>query len=339
MSAPENAALVLPWLLRGKAMAHLTNHDEAVAWLNQSGAHRAARIMQKANVPATSTVDSDTAVMYGAWSQSMATASIFYKLLNEGFFRKFAMYQRNAFFTSSPTADVNLEGHSAPISRAVIGDTVLRPWMIASNIVVTREMLFDPGSEAAFNKELKAISGQRVDAALVAMLFDGTGSTTIPSSGMGVEDAVNDVRAALLALGTVGDASRVVWLMAPDVARRASALGADGGGVFPSMTPAGGQLRGVNALVSNGIPAGQAMLLDAAQIGAADGAVGDTSGQADIEMRDDPTSNVVTPTGTSLVSMFQTNSIAMRLVATIAAARLSETAGAVLLEGIQWGGA
>ena len=59
-----------------------------------------------------------------------------------------------------------------------------------------------------------------------------------------------------------------------------------------------------------GIPEGKAMLLDGAQIGAADGGtVGDTSGQADIEMRDDPTSNVGhAEPAASLVSMFQTDS-------------------------------
>ena len=333
---PENAALTFPQLLRGKAMARLTDHDRAVAWLNQTGAHRAARIMTKAPVGATSTVDSDTAVMYGAWSQSMATASVFYKLLNEGF-RKFPMYKPMAFFASSPTAAINLEGHAAPVSRAVINNLILRPWMIATLIVLTKETLFDPGAEAAFNKELKAASAQVVDSALVQMLFDDTAATTIPSSGSTPQDAVNDIRAATLALGTIGDASRVVWLVAPDVARKASALGAEGGGVFPSMTPGGGQLRGINCLVSNGIPEGQAMLLDAAQIGAADdGTVGAITEQADIEMSDTPTGNGVTPTGASLVSMWTTNSIVMKLTATISAARLNDS-GAVLLESIDWG--
>lgn len=133
---PENAALTFAQLLRGKAMASLTNHDEAIRYLNQTGAHRAARIMQKGSVPATSTVNSDVAVMYGAWTASMSTSSVFYKLY-DGYFRKFPMWQQMALATTSPTAAVNLEGRAAPVSRIVIGNTVLRPWMIADIIAVT----------------------------------------------------------------------------------------------------------------------------------------------------------------------------------------------------------
>jgi hypothetical protein len=336
---PENAALIFPNVLRGEAMVHMTgSRDQAVRHFNEMGAHRAARIIQKGPVGATSTVDSDTAVMYGAWSQSMATPSIFYKLFNEGFFRKFPMYQRMAFFATSPTAAVNLEGRAAALSRVVVNNLALQPWMIATLIAVTKEMLFDPGAEAAFNKELKAKTAERVDGALLELLFDGTGSVTIPSSGSTPQDAVNDIRAAGLALGTIGDASRLVWIASPDVAWKASALGAEGGGTFPSMTPGGGQIRGVNCLISNGVPAGSAMLLDAAQIGAADdGTVGSTTNQADLEMSDDPVSDAVTPTATSLVSAWQSNLVAMKLVATISAARLRD-AGAVLLTDVDWGG-
>jgi hypothetical protein len=206
-------------------------------------------------------------------------------------------------------------------------------------LVATREMLFDPGAEGLFNTELKALVGQSVDAAFFNILFSDTDAITIPSSGTSSANAVADLRAALLALGPVGDASRLVALAATDVAMMASTLGAEGGGVFPGMTPAGGQLRGLNCLVSNGIPPGQLAVLDASQIAAAAVAVDvQVSGQADVEMSDTPGSDVVTPTGASLVSMFQTNSVVMRAVAMIAAQRLRDGA-AVLIENIDWGAA
>ena len=115
-------------------------------------------------------------------------------------------------------------------------------------------------------------------------------------------------------------------------------LGAEGGGVFPSLGPAGGEIRGVTALVSNGIPAGTAALVDCAQIAAAAGEVDvRVSSNADIEMSDAPGHDATTPTGASLVSMFQSNGLAMKATATIAVTRLSE-AGAVLVEDIAWGG-
>jgi hypothetical protein len=62
------------------------------------------------------------------------------------------------------------------------------------------------------------------------------------------------------------------------------------------------------------------------------------SSEADLEMSDTPASSSTTPTGASLVSMFQTNAVAMRAVATIAAQRLRDDA-CVLLENIDWGSA
>jgi len=55
-------------------------------------------------------------------------------------------------------------------------------------------------------------------------------------------------------------------------------------------------------------------------------------------MSDAPTHDSITPTPTSLVSMFQTNSLAMKASAAIAATRLNDSA-VVLLEGIDWAGA
>ena len=167
MSMSENAALVLPWLARGRALASVSNGDDAARWLIEKGALRAARILQKAAVPASSTADSDTGVMIGAYTSSMATASVFYKLL-DGCFRKLPMFQRIGLATSSPTAGILLEGQAGPVSRIVIGNTVLRPVTVASMLVATREMLFDPGAESLFNRELKNVIGQAVDAAFLS---------------------------------------------------------------------------------------------------------------------------------------------------------------------------
>ena len=47
---------------------------DAAARLTKNGAHRAARILMKAGVPASLTSDSDVLAMLGAWSQSMTSA-------------------------------------------------------------------------------------------------------------------------------------------------------------------------------------------------------------------------------------------------------------------------
>ena len=84
MTMTENASLTLPWLARGRAAASLSNSDDAVRWLNQSGQPRAARLLQKGAVGASATTDSDAATMVGAWTGSMSTNSVFYKIYNDG---------------------------------------------------------------------------------------------------------------------------------------------------------------------------------------------------------------------------------------------------------------
>ena len=99
----------------------------------------------------------------------------------------------------------------------------------------------------------------------------------------------------------------------------------------------GGDLLGVPLLVSSGIRLGQLVLLDALQIAAAAGQIDITVGtQTAVEMSDTPAHDAITPTGASLVSMFQTNSVAMRAVATVAAERLRDDAIA-LIEGCSYG--
>jgi len=266
----------------------------------------------------------------------MSTSSVFYRLYNDNLVRKLPFHKRIGLATSSPSGSVVTEGAARPISRVVISSTMLQPIVVSSMLVATRELLLEPESEGLFNRELKSVLGQAVDAAFLSILFDDTAAIVISSSGSAVDDAMLDVRSALLNLGTVGDQSRLAWLLSPSVARRASALGA--AAVFPEMTPSGGMLRGVVALVSNGIPAGTAALVDCAQIAAAAGEVDvRVSSNADVEMSDTPAHTSAVPTPATLVSMFQSNSVAMRAIATIAATRLSN-AGAVLLEGIEWGG-
>lgn len=60
------------------------------------------------------------------------------------------------------------------------------------------------------------------------------------------------------------------------------------------------------------------------------------STEASLQMLDNPTNDSVTPTATSLVSMFQTNSVAFRAERTINWTRRRDT-GVALIEDVAWG--
>jgi hypothetical protein len=83
---------------------------------------------------------------------------------------------------------------------------------------------------------------------------------------------------------------------------------------FPTMSPTGGTVYGMPVIASDYVPAALVVLINTEDVFLADeGEVAiDTSQEASLEMSDAPTHDSGTPTGVSLVSMFQTNSVAVR---------------------------
>jgi hypothetical protein len=101
----------------------------------------------------------------------------------------------------------------------------------------------------------------------------------------------------------------------------------------------GGTFNGMPVIVSDYIPAGTVVLANASDIYLADegGIQVDMSREASLEMADNPAHESTTPTGaTSLVSMFQTNSVAFRVERFINWARRRPSAVAILT-GATWG--
>jgi hypothetical protein len=103
------------------------------------------------------------------------------------------------------------------------------------------------------------------------------------------------------------------------------------------MTPVGGTLRGLPFLVSEAVDDDQLVLLDA---GALAGDLGDVtmraSGAASVQMLDNPTNNSATATGTTLVSMWQTDSVVLACVLAFGIEQLRPAIASVT--DIGWGG-
>ncbi|MBH3296756.1 phage major capsid protein [Serratia marcescens] len=137
------------------------------------------------------------------------------------------------------------------------------------------------------------------------------GIAGIPSTGNPDEDAS-------AAFGQFIDADLQptggVWLMSSTTAlalsMRKNALGQK---EYPEMTMLGGTFQGLPAIVSQYV-GNQLVLVNAPDIYLADdgGVAVDMSSEASLEMESAPTGDSVTPTGTELVSMWQTNSVAIR---------------------------
>ncbi|HGG0601238.1 TPA: phage major capsid protein [Enterobacter roggenkampii] len=129
-----------------------------------------------------------------------------------------------------------------------------------------------------------------------------------------------------------------VWLMSSTTAlalsMRKNALGQK---EYPEMTLLGGTFQGLPVIVSQYV-GNQLVLVNAPDIYLADdgGVAVDMSREASLEMESDPTGDSITPTGTELVSMFQTNSVAIRAERWINWKR-RRTAAVAVISGVNYG--
>lgn len=344
----DSPLAVLGWVARARAFSSFKGLGTADKFLLDRGApEHAQRIIKhgvyiKAAVGAGSTANNilgDYAIAIGPFSQTMSTASVFFRLLSDSVLVRLPLRTRVGVAAGAASAAVTAEGQAVPVCRVTIDNVTLDTVRAAGLLVVTKELVLDtgPAGQQLFNRSLRNALAEIVDHRfLEIVLGDDTAAQAFASSGPEPEDALRDLRRALLSVNSVGDA-KLYWVVAPDVAKKASTLGGNGTNTFPAMSATGGEMANLPALVSSGVPAGMIYLLDASGIAAdADEVDVRVSNQADVLMDTAPSMNSATPTAAQMVSMFQTNSVALLATAMFGAQRLRDDAIA-LIEGVDWG--
>lgn len=257
-------------------------------------------------------------------------------LIGQAQFRPVPFNVRIGGQTSGGTANWVGQGKAKPVTKFDFNATTVPFTKIAAISVITQELarFSDPSAEALVRDSLADCVIARADTDLFdpdlaavanvspAGLLNGVAPVTV--AAIDFADPAT-VRCALAALWAPWDSTfigaRPAYYTTPAVARMlAFARDPMGNVAFPGVTPTGGTLDGVPLRVSqylanNGGSGGAPFILvDEAEIYLADdGAVTlDASDVASIEMDSAPTGASGTPTGASLVSMWQTNSVAFR---------------------------
>jgi len=146
------------------------------------------------------------------------------------------------------------------------------------------------------------------------------GLTPIVSSGASASDVRTDVEAVMAAFIAANlTPTSGVWIMSSGTALSLSMMRDElGQSSFPGITMLGGTFVGLPVITTEYVPADTSgsllILVNASDIFLADDGqvVIDASREASLEMDNAPTNNSATATGTSLVSMYQTNSIALK---------------------------
>lgn len=306
------------------------------------GADLQSMMLTKAAVAAGTTTDStwaaplvDQATFAGDFINYLRPRT----LIGQANFRPVPFNVRIVGQTSGGSASWVGQGKPKPVTKFDFNATTIPFTKIAAISVITQELarFSDPSAEALVRDSLADAVIARVDNDLFdpdlaavsnvspAGLLNGVTPVAVAGNTIDYNDP-QSVRCAIALLWAPWDSTflgtRPAYYTTPAVARMlAFSRDALGNQAFPGMTPQGGTLDGVPVRVSqylanNGGSGGAPFILvDESEIWLADdGSVTlDASEQASLQMDDAPTnSSSATVTATSMVSMWQTNSIAMR---------------------------
>lgn len=245
------------------------------------------------------------------------------------------------------------EGKAKPLTRFGFERNILDIYKVANIAVVTEELLrrSSPAAEALIRDSLASAIAARLDvdfinpakAAVtgVSPASITNGLTAVTSAGGDADAIRTDIRALMATFIAANNAPTTgVWIMGSTTALALSMMTNPlGQPEFGGISMTGGTFNGMPVIVSDYIPAGTVVLANASDIYLADegGIQVDMSREASLEMADNPAHNSDTPTGaTSLVSMFQTNSVAFRVERFINWSRRRPSAVAILT-GATWG--
>ena len=244
------------------------------------------------------------------------------------------------------------QGKAKPLTKFDFERRVLDPTKVANIAVVTEEVLRDssPAAEAIVRDSLAAALRERLDidfvdpakaaVANVSPQSITNGATAIPSTGSSADDVRADFQALMGAFIAANNApTSGVWIMSATRALSLSLMRSPlGAPEFPDITMTGGTLFGMPVIVSEYVDSDIVILANASDIYLADdgGISVDMSRAASLQMDDAPTMASDVPTATSVVSMFQTNSVAFRAERTINWAR-RRTSSVAYLTAVAWG--
>jgi HK97 family phage major capsid protein/HK97 family phage prohead protease len=236
-------------------------------------------------------------------------------------------------------------GHAKVANIAVLSDELVR-FSNPSADALVRDALRDAllaRLDTDFVDPDKAVSANVSPASIT------NGATAIASSGSTLDAVTADVQAVMTEFINANmSVQNGVWIMSAVTALALSMMRDTlGRPAFPTITMNGGTFAGLPVIVSqyvtNTTSGANVILVSASDIWLADDGqvVIDASREASLQMLDNPTNNSASATATTMVSMFQTNSVAIRAERFInwqARRNTDEAKSVVYLTGVQWSG-
>jgi HK97 family phage major capsid protein/HK97 family phage prohead protease len=258
--------------------------------------------------------------------------------------------------TGVPTGYWVGEGKPKPVSAGAYDRTTLDELKVAAISVVTEELLrkSSPSADALLRNSLARAVISTIDVTFIDPAVPASpgvspasitnGVSAIASSGNDADAIREDLRALWgTFIAANNPPTSAVYIMSSMTALALSLMvNPLGQAEFAGITMAGGTFQGIPVITSEYLSAvsagGFVVLANASDIyfGDEGGVSVDMSREASLQMLDNPTNDTVTPTATSMVSMFQTNSVAFRAERILNWKKRRASAVAVLDE-VNWG--
>ena len=252
---------------------------------------------QKAAISAGTTTDASWALplaeyqtIANAFLESLRNFGAFDRML--GSMRRVPLRTRVGWSSVGITGATVGQAQVKPVGRLTLSTTTLDELKAIALVVVTKETVrfSQPAAGDLFAADLSNEVAVKTDEQFISVLTSG--ATSITSSGGTAEHVRHDLRSMLAAI-TTSARSQLFLLMPPAISKIITPLHTTtGAAAFPTMGVQGGQIiGGVEAVVSDGVPANTMVLVDAQQIAAASETLTlSASDQASVQMDSAPDS-------------------------------------------------
>ena len=221
------------------------------------------------------------------------------------------------------------EGSAIPVTSMDFMDVTLTSLEIDALAAITKKLLREssPSAEMLVRDGLVQAVRQKIDTTFLstAAAVNGVSPAGIleglvagSASGTDADALRADIGALYAGFITAKNATGLQWVMGPSLAKQISLMrNALGQREFPDLSQNGGTLEGDPVVVGDNVGDGDMILLkpsDIYKIGDRGMSVS-ISDQATIEMANDPTGHAITPAAQTkqMVSMFQSNSVAIKV--------------------------
>jgi len=221
------------------------------------------------------------------------------------------------------------ESKSIPVSKADFMDVNLRNLKVAALAVVSKELLRDsqPSAELLVRDALVNASAQKVDQTFLSTAAESAGVSPAgilngvsagSSAGSDIEGVIADVKALYAPFIAANNADGLQFVTTQSLSKALGLMqNTLGNWAFPGLSANGGSLLGDTLVAGGNVGAGHLILLkpsDIYKIGDR-GVEVSMSTEASIQMDGAPDGASDTPVAnTSLVSMYQTDSVAIKVV-------------------------